>query len=147
MSEDLEDKDSKTEEPTEKKLREAVEKGQTINSKEILNFFILTSLLCCIIWILPYSINKITFSLQNLISNSSQVQVNKFVVGDILLSLINKSLIYLSPVFILLILATIFATFIQQGEITFATETIIPKLEKISLLKGFKRIFSMNSES
>ena len=45
----------KTEEPTPKKLEEAIEKGQVVNSREVTSFALLLLITIVAIWILPYS--------------------------------------------------------------------------------------------
>ncbi|MGH6719746.1 MAG: EscU/YscU/HrcU family type III secretion system export apparatus switch protein, partial [Alphaproteobacteria bacterium] len=50
----------------------------------------------------------------------------------------------LAPIFGLLIVAAIGAGLIQHGPL-FSTETIQPKLERLSLLKGIERLFSLRS--
>ena len=48
-----EDKDSKTEEPSQKKLDEARQKGNLANSKELGNFFMLLVLAITVAWFIP----------------------------------------------------------------------------------------------
>ena len=50
-------KDSKTEEPSQKKLEEALEKGQVVNSREVNNFLVLFFLTLIIIWVIPYTLD------------------------------------------------------------------------------------------
>ena len=52
-----EDPESKTEEPSEKKLEEALEKGQVVNSKEVNNFIMLFFLTLVMIWIIIWIMN------------------------------------------------------------------------------------------
>lgn len=146
MAEDLwDDKDSKTEEATPKKLEDALEKGQSIKSKEMLNFAVLLGLTLLSVWVLPFCFGKISMKLKIAIEHSGNITITPGVVGSILKSLSSTVLLYLSPLFIVLISLVIFTSFIQQGQIVFSFDAITPKLEKISLTKGFKRLFSMKS--
>ena len=146
MAEDLwNDKESKTEEATPKKLEDALEKGQTINSKELLNFVVLLGLALFLVCFFPFCWGKICMKLKISLEHAGDIMVTPYTVGKILKSLSNTIILYLSPLFIILIILVILAKLIQQGTIVFSFETITPKLEKISLIQGFKRLFSIKS--
>lgn len=50
---DDQDKDAKTEDATQKKLEDAIKKGQVVNSKEVTSFAMFLLLTIIIIWIIP----------------------------------------------------------------------------------------------
>lgn len=142
---ELEDKEAKTEEPTQKKLDEAVEKGQVVNSKEVTTFFMLFTFSSVLIWLLP-PLGKIYFAeLSSLIEKSGTMNVDSGSVGIILITYINKALLFLSPLLLLSILAAIFSSFIQHGQFLMTTEPLMPDLSRLSIAKGVERLFSMKN--
>jgi flagellar biosynthetic protein FlhB len=145
MSEEQEDQDAKTEEPTHKKLADAVEKGQVINSKEVSNFIILLFLTIVTIWVIPYISSSLLFFLKSFIAKSTIIIPDQGGLYQIFPYIIKKILLYLSPVFLIVALAAIISSYSQSGEFIFTAHSIIPKLSKISPFQGFKRIFSFKS--
>lgn len=134
----------KTEEPTQRRLQEAVKKGQVVSSKEVTNFLMIVVLVFNIAWFMPYLMTRtvrlfarfIQSPHDILLDNGSLALLSWQVVGD-LLSVI-------SIPFITVVLAAFLSHFVQHGFV-FTAEPIIPKLEKISPLKGLKRMFSLRS--
>lgn len=146
MQENEEDQESKTEEPSQKKLSEALEKGQVINSREVSNAFALVILTIMLAWVLPLIFNYSALKLKLIIENAAQINLSKSgSAWRIVATLINNSIIALSPLFILLIAVSIFSSMLQQGQFTFSTHTIMPDLSRISIFSGIKRIFSTKS--
>jgi flagellar biosynthesis protein FlhB len=146
MSEgDDQDKDSKTEEPTSKKLEDAVKKGQVVNSKEVTSFAMLLLLTIVVIWIIPYSLTMLGSKLRFFIENAGNIPMDKGILGILISNIIENALIYLSPLFLIVFIAAISSSYFQHGEFVFSGESLIPKLSKLSIIKGFKRIVSMKS--
>lgn len=139
------DEASKTEEATHKRLQDALEKGQVINSREVTSFMALVGLTAVVVWILPLIFKYFSPSLKLIIEHAGEIDINGSVAGGVLMSLIGKSLLYLSPIFILIITVTILSHFMQQGEINFSAESLIPDLSKLSIIKGLKKMFSQKN--
>jgi flagellar biosynthetic protein FlhB len=139
------DKDSKTEEPTQKKLDDAVKKGQVVNSKEVTSFLMFLLLTLVVIWMLPSLMVLLGNKLRFFVENSGTLTIDQGAFGILVPNIIKNSLVYLSPIFIIVFIAAIFSSYAQHGEFIFTNETIQPKLSKISPIKGFGRIFSMKS--
>jgi len=139
------DKDSKTEEPTQKKLDDAVKKGQVVNSKEVTSFLMFLLLTIVTIWVIPSAFKSLAGSLKFFISDAGVMPVDGGLFGIILPEIMKKTLLYLSPIFLIVIVSAIFSSYAQHGEFIFTTETMQPKLSKISIMKGVERMFSMKS--
>lgn len=139
------DEDSKTEEPSQKKLEEALEKGQVINSKEVTSFLMIFGSSIFLIWILPYSIKKYIASLRLLIEQSGQITINLKQVADVLNLSAKHSLAFLGPLLFIVVILPIFSSFIQQGQFVFSGSQITPQLSRISLQSGLKKLFSFKS--
>ena len=140
-----EDQESKTEDPSQKKLEDALEKGQVVNSKEVNNFFILFFLTLFAIWIAPYTLNLSAKTLSFFIANAGNITVDQGMVGLLLTKVCSKFLIYLSPILIMVFIAVIFSSYIQHGEFIFTFEQLQPQLSRISIISGFNRLFSTKS--
>lgn len=144
--EDLEDKESKTEQPTQRKLEKAVEKGNTLNSREVMNFAMLLSLTLIVAFFIPFFSRKISYILRGIIEHSHEIEVDiPGSLSSIMIYEFNQILLYTSPIYIFLIFIIIFTNFLQKGEFIFATEQFTPNLDRISIMKGLQRLFSMKS--
>lgn len=146
MSEEGEQDDaSKTEEATHKRLEDALEKGQVINSREVTSFMALVGLTAVVVWILPMIFYYFSPNLKLLIEHAGSIDFNQSVMGSVLRSIIGKALLYLSPIFLLIIAITILSHFMQQGEIVFSLEPITPDLSRLSMIKGIKKMFAQKN--
>ena len=144
MAEDGEEEDnaSKTEEPTYKRLEDAVEKGQVINSREVTSFLALITLTIVVMWVLPMVFKLFIPNLSVILEQAGDVEMSAAQLGIIMKYAIGKAMMYLLPVFILLMAVTIFSHFAQQGRLVFSTEPIMPDLSRLSIIKGIERLFS-----
>lgn len=145
MAEETEDKESKTEEPTPRRLEQALEKGQVINSREVTTFLMLLSFTIITIFAIPFIGNRIGIILKSLIENSANSSFTISAIGMIISGTFNKILIYIIPIFILLVITIIASFFVQRGQFIFTFEQLMPKAERISLSKGLERLFSTRS--
>ncbi len=143
MAEDT-DKDSKTEEPTEKRLADAREKGQVITSKEVGTslLFIAATLLFYfqgeILW------NSLQLKMRFFFSGAISDDMTPMGVSMLLDSIIIEFLTDLGPFFAIFVIFAIFSGIIQHGFLL-SFESIKPKFSKINPIAGFKRLFSMRS--
>ena len=142
---DEEDKDAKTEEPSLRKMEEALEKGQVISSREVNNAFVLIVLTFMLAWVLPLIFNYSAIKLKLVIEHAGVINLDQGQTWNVIRSLVNNAMLALSPLFILVIAAVIFSAMVQQGQFTFSFDTIMPDLSRISIFSGFKKIFSMRS--
>ena len=142
---DDQDKDAKTEDPTRKKLEDAIKKGQVVNSKEVTSFAMFLLLTIVTIWIIPYSLTKLGSKLRFFVENAGNIPMDQGMLYKLIPSIIESALIYLSPLFLIVFIAVIASSYFQHGQFVFSGESLIPKLSKISIIKGFGRIFSMKS--
>jgi flagellar biosynthetic protein FlhB len=138
------DQDQKTEEPSERRLEKAREEGQTAISKEMVHWAFIACAAFVIMLLLPSSALKITKILMPLIATPDQFIMEgpnlKIMWGHILK---NVALAVSFPI-LLLITAPVVATLIQTGR-SISLKTLTPKLDRISPMKGFERIFSKRS--
>lgn len=145
MAESEDNNEEKTEDPSQKKLDDALQKGQVIRSKEVNNAFILMVLTIMIAWVLPAIFKYTVMNLKLVIEHAGDIAIDQGQVWNLINTLFRKAIISLLPLFIMIIAIVIFSSFVQQGTFTFSFESMVPKLSKISIIKGFGRIFSMKS--
>ncbi len=148
MAED-EDKSNKTEEPTERKLRKAREKGDVPSSREVGNVTAVLSLFAITAFVMPSVSAPLAGVLRGVFETAGQVSVGEDVqgmrdLGGVTWGVLRGVGILLAPLLTLMVLGAV-AGALLQGDIVVAVERIRPKLSKISPLSGFKKLFSMTA--
>lgn len=143
MAED-QDESQKTEEPTRKRLDEAEERGQVISSREATHFMLLIAFTFVAAWIAPSLFRRTQNSLSKFIERPESIPVGEQGIGVLFIDIIQNAGAILFIPFIVFITAVFASSFIQQNFV-FSVEPIIPKLEKISPMKGFSRLFSLRA--
>ena len=135
----------KTEKPSEKRLREAIKKGDVAQSREVSTFTGLIALAVLIGVIVPGSGGKIADTLVLFIDAPHDIPISNF--GDALTLTwwLTKAVGIGFGAFILATMALGLAGAAAQGKIVVASDRIQPKLNKISPLAGFKRLASLNN--
>lgn len=148
MSDD-DDKHNKTEEPSERKLSKAREKGDVPSSREAGNMMSVLSLFLVAIFFLPQLGATLSGVLRRIFENAGQVQIGEGVqglhdVGQVTGELSSGLAALLGPVAATMIFASIVGVLIA-GETVVAMERIRPKLSKLNPLQGLKKIFSVDA--
>ncbi len=143
MSEETDDS-QKTEEPSQKRLDDAREKGQIVTSKEVNNFFMLFTLAMIVIVILPSMMRDFMRILTPFVQMADQFPEGEGAFDTIASNVVQEIGIILAVPMLLLMIAALAAGF-MQSRFNFSSESIKPKLEKISIVKGLGRMFSMRS--
>lgn len=144
MAED-QDESQKTEEPSAKKLREAKEKGQIAQSREVNNLLMIFGMALVVMMVAPYAAQGLMDMMANFIERSNDFSIDT--IGSyqgFLMGAVWGTLKTVGIAFFILIVLAFLTGFVQNGLI-WSGESLKPKLERISPLKGFKRLFSMKS--
>lgn len=145
MADDNEDKSSKTEEPSDRKLQKLRDQGNVPKSKEVNNFFALIGMLIAVVGTVPFAMSELFDSFGAIYSDLGSLRADTGpAIGSLMYVMARDAIIGLVPTFILFAVLGVFSGFIQTGPI-FSWEQAKPKLSKISLVKGFERLFSMKS--
>ncbi len=143
MSEESDDSD-KTEDPSQRKLDEARQKGQVPQSREITHWFMILAAGIVVLMFGPMFAKNMYSDLVGLWEHPQDLMFTDNNIGDLLTDLVLKVIVTMLLPFLLLMAAAFLGHALQNG-ILFAPDHIEPKLERISLMKGFGRIFSMRS--
>lgn len=138
-----EDKDSKTEEPTEKKLRDAVDKGNVPFSREVPIFASTLAMLVYLVFFLPNNAGHFAEKLRDLFEQADgwRLETGGDAIALFHLLFVEAGAVLL-PAFALLISFGIAASVLQNTPIP-VLDRIQPKLERISPIKGFGRIYGV----
>ncbi len=135
------DKDSKTEDPTEKRIRDALEKGQTAVSRETT---LAVSLGAMLIWVLlaaKGSVSRFASDLGYIVDNAAGVPIGSAEdLRRLLWHLMPVVGAIVVPLFLLLIVAGIGSSVLQNAP-RMVPNRIQPKWSKVSLVKGWNKIF------
>ena len=145
MAEDGQDDSQKTEEPTSRRIEQAREKGQVAKSQEVTHWFMILAA-TLVIGVFGKSLaGGVSDSMYKFIAFSHSIRLDGSAeLRQLMYETFGQlGIALLAPVSVVL-LAAFIAGIIQNGFI-FSTETIVPKLSKLSLAKGLKRLFSTRS--
>ena len=143
MSDD-QDKDSKTEDPTEKKMQDAVEKGNTPISREVPIFAGALAFYLYFVFFLPSGVSRIAETLRDLFEQPDQWRIDSATdVVSLFSHLAWESAALLFPAFALIMLFGVGSNLLQHVP-SFVLERIRPQASRISLSKGWTRLFSAN---
>ena len=135
------DESQKTEEPTPKKLQEAQEKGEVAKSQEVRHWFILFALTVIVLVSAKNSMAGIRDILQSILGRSYVVDMSAGNIQTYLSDVMNGIFGYLILPIIILVIGALAGAMIQHPPLL-SFERIKPKLNKISPIAGFKRLFS-----
>jgi flagellar biosynthesis protein FlhB len=140
------DQGQKTEEPSEKKLRDARKKGDAPTSREVANAASIACAAGIAAFAMPGIGTQFVETLGAVISNVHDIRLADAQqnVGALWSTLFIILFAALCPVFAGFAAAGILSAFAQNA-VVFATERIKPQANRISPAKGFKRMFSQSS--
>ena len=135
-----EDKESKTQDPTQKRLDDALEKGDVAKSQEVNTWFVIAASTLLLSSFSGSISQGIEVPMRNLLMNMHQIRVD----GPGLLTLVSNLEYMLLGVLgvplLLLLIAGVGSNLIQH-RLVFSTEPLSPKFSKISPAAGFARLF------
>lgn len=138
-----EDKDSKTEDPTAKKLTDAAAKGNVPFSREVPIFASALGFYLFLIFFMPSGVGNITETLKDLFSQPDQWRLeNGPDVVSLGVHLAWAVTAFLAPVLLLFIIFGLGSS-LAQNMPSMVLERIRPQASRISPMKGFKRIYSL----
>ena len=134
----------KTEEPTSKRLSDAREKGQVATSREINNLFALAAATMLVVLLIPGLMGDLRRMLTVFFEQPHLINLE----AGGLIRLIGRITTQVAAIlflpFLFLSVMALLSSFLQNG-ILFTTTPLKPDITRLSLAKGFKRIFSTTS--
>lgn len=138
------EENEKTEEPTQKRLEEALKRGDVVKSQEVNTWFVMGAATLVLMVFSGSMTASLSTTMRGLIANSFQIRTD----GPALPALFQKiGLEMMAAValpFLVLMLAALGGNLVQH-KLVWTYQTLAPKLSKISPLSGLKRLFSAQS--
>lgn len=142
---DSQDQHQKTEEPTQRKLEEARRRGDVPISRDLYTLGMVLAALILFGGLGPGMAAEMADLLLPFVENAPGLVLSNPADGFRVLSyLLGKAGLILLPAAAVLVGAALAAAFIQ-GNLLVAGDRIQPKLERISPMKGWKRLFSLKT--
>jgi flagellar biosynthetic protein FlhB len=135
------DNTEKTEDPTQKRLDEALKRGDVVKSQEVNTWFVIAGATLVLMAFSGGMSSELTTTMRGLLANAHNISMD----GPALPRLFEKIGVELIAAvaipFLLLMLAALGGNLIQH-KLVWSLEVLAPKLSKISPAAGFKRLFS-----
>jgi len=138
---DEQDNTERTEDPTQKRLDDALERGDVVKSQEVNTWFVLGAATLILLTFSGSMGSSITAMLRGLIAQAHQIPVDGRGITRTMEKLGLEIIAALAIPFVLLMLAAVVGNMIQH-RLVWSSESMKPKLSKISPAAGFKRLFS-----
>lgn len=128
----------RTEEPTQRRLEQARERGQIALSREIGHCFVLATGLVLLIFLAPHTAAQLSLALGALFAEAAGEGIS----ADLLWQRAAASTIWaLAPWLLALLLAGLAGPVVQNA-VVFTAEPLRPRLERISPVAGLRRLVS-----
>jgi flagellar biosynthetic protein FlhB len=146
MAEGGEDEGDKTEEPSQKKLDDAVERGDVVKSQEVSSFFVLGAATLTIALFAQGMGRDLAYPLAAFLDHAHQIAFDRTSLIGVYVGLAKIVATVLGLPLLVFMVAAIAGNMIQH-RLVWTAEPIMPKLSKVSPLAGLKRLFSAESLS
>jgi flagellar biosynthetic protein FlhB len=143
LSEDS-DQSQKTEEATPRRLLEAREKGQVMTSQEVSHVAIMVGGALIAGFLGPFLATKISAVSSGLLQNFHEIRVDAANIGNVFLEILFELSLGVGPTILLLMALGVGAKLAVSGFV-FSSESLTPKLDRISPIKGLGRLVSIKS--
>ncbi|WP_298819499.1 flagellar biosynthesis protein FlhB [uncultured Roseibium sp.] len=138
------DDSEKTEDPTQKRLRDAHQKGDVPKSQEVSTWFTLAGATLMIAIFAPGTAVSLGELLKGYIEHAHQIPMDGYALKVLWRDTGQSVALIVGLPLIALVLMAVAGNLVQHQPL-FTVETIKPKLSKISPASGFKRLFSLDS--
>jgi flagellar biosynthetic protein FlhB len=142
MADDSDDS-QKTEDPSWRKLDEARQRGQVAQSREVSNWFVMTGGVLALMIFAPRIAAAMQHLMLGLVEQAGTLRLDGAFFDSLRSALVELALALL-PAFAVMMVMGAAGTVLQTGFL-WAPDKLVPKLDHISPLAGFKRLFSLRS--
>jgi flagellar biosynthetic protein FlhB len=140
MAED-QDQESKTEEPTEKRIADAVNKGNVPIAREATLFGSLAAILGVLLLLAHWSVSRIANMLREALGAAGGIRLeDREAAASFIASLLIDLSAALLPLMAVVAAGTVLAS-LAQNKPDAASERITPRMSRISLFAGWNRLF------
>ncbi len=135
--------DQRTEQPTEKRLRDARERGQIPRSRELSMALVMLAGAGSLVAMRPYYGRHLSDVLSSgLRLDAARLRDNEYLLQTFV-EAIGSGLVLLAPLLVTVVVAGVVGALIFGGW-TFSPQALAPKFEKLNPIAGLKRVFGWN---
>lgn len=143
MAEERDDAD-RTEEPSQRRLEQARERGQVASSREPGHVLLLGCGLLLTLWAGPWSAERLARSLRAVLA-AAGAPPGSAVAGSMDLVAALGDALVVPLLWLLALFAAALAGPFLQGSVVWSTQPLAPKLERISPVAGLRRLVSLST--
>jgi len=140
------DKESKSEEASENKVRSSVDKGDVPHSREVATFASMLAISLAVIFVLPRSVAHLQAALAVVFANPGGWPLENRVDALSLFEAIGRQAAYLLIPFALILMVAGLGASMLQNPPRLVFHRIQPDLSRLSLAKGWTRIFGVRGQ-
>jgi flagellar biosynthetic protein FlhB len=140
MAEDSDSTD-KTEDPTHKRLEDALKRGDVVKSQEVNTWFVIAGATLVLMAFSDGMGAGLTTTMRGLIGNAHNISMDGPALPLLFQKIGVEMIAAIAIPFLLLMLAALFGNIIQH-RLVWSFDSLAPKFSKISPLAGLKRLFS-----
>ncbi|HOS69232.1 MAG TPA: flagellar biosynthesis protein FlhB [Bacillota bacterium] len=136
----------KTEPATPKRRYELRQKGQIPRSRELVTAVVLLISFWSLRLLSEYIFGDLIFAVRNFLSFPKDID-SRFTTNEIMRIFLQNLLIFakiLAPILLIIALCVIIVNYLQIGSV-FTARPLMPNINKINPIEGFKRLFSKNA--
>jgi flagellar biosynthetic protein FlhB len=141
---DAPDKDNKTEEPSQKRLDEALKRGDVAKSQEVNTWFIMAAATLVLMTFAGSVGRDLSGTMRGIFINAHAIPMDGPAIPRLFQRIALEMVAAIGLPLLILILAGVAGNVIQH-RLVWSTQTLMPKLSKISPMAGLKRMFSMQA--
>jgi flagellar biosynthetic protein FlhB len=138
------DQSEKTEDPTQKRLEEALKRGDVVKSQEVGTWFVIAGGTLVLVAFSRGMSTSLATTMRGLIANSFQIGLDGPALPGLFEKIGLELIAALAIPFLLLMLAAVAGNLVQHKPV-WSFDVLAPKLSKISPAAGFQRLFSIQA--
>jgi flagellar biosynthetic protein FlhB len=134
----------KTEDPTDRRIQEARQKGDVLKSMEVPSAAVLLCGLLAIYAMKTYMYDRLLMMMRHYFSQLHSLTITPGNMLPLTLEAMTFFALLVGPLMLVILITALGANYAQVG-VLFSTEKIVPTFEKIDPIKGLQRLFSMQT--
>jgi len=142
MAEDSDNE--KTEEPSQKRLDEALQRGDVVKSQEVNTWFVMGGATLVLMIFSGSMSSSLMTSMRGIVANAHQIRVDGPALPGLFQKIGVELITALAVPFLVLLVAAVGGNMIQH-RLVWSFESLTPKFSKISPMAGLKRLFSVQT--
>ena len=138
------DDSERTEEPSQRKLEQAHEKGEVAKSQELVSWFSLAGVTLIVLVFANGTAGQLTEAFRNYLSRAARIPMAGGNLRDLMFEVALAAGGAIAFPLLIMASAGVIGSMVQH-RLVFSTESLKPKFSKVSPLSGAKRLFSAQS--